>query len=94
MAEVHGSCDPRFEAMRAVLAADLASADDVSASVAVMLEGQMVVDLWGGFADVARTMPWQQDTITSVWSSTKTMMALSVDLSRRDAALVSDRGRR
>jgi len=80
--------------MRAVLAADLASADDVSASVAVMLEGQMVVDLWGGFADVARTMPWQQDTITSVWSSTKTMMALSVDLSRRDAALVSDRGRR
>ena len=77
MAEVHGSCDPRFEAMRAVLAANLDSADDVGASVAVMLEGEMVVDLWGGFADEARTMPWQQNTITNVWSSTKTMMALS-----------------
>ena len=77
MAEVHGSSDPRFDAMREVLSNSLDSGDDVGASVAVMLEGEMVVDLWGGFADEARTVPWQSDTITNVWSSTKTMMALS-----------------
>lgn len=77
MAEVHGSNDPRFDAMRGVMAGSLDSGDDVGASVAVMLNGEMVVDLWGGFTDEARTTPWKADTITNVWSSTKTMMALS-----------------
>ena len=57
----------------------------MGASAAVMLDGEMVVDLWGGFADEARTAPWQADTITNVWSSTKTMMALS-------ALMLFDRG--
>lgn len=77
MADVQGSCDPRFEAVRDILAANLESGADVGASTAVMLEGEMVVDLWGGWADEARTTPWRADTITNVWSSTKTMMALS-----------------
>jgi len=77
MAEVHGSNDSRFDAMRDVLSNNLDSGDDVGASVAVMLDGEMVVDLWGGFADQARTTPWQADTITNVWSSTKTMTSLS-----------------
>jgi CubicO group peptidase (beta-lactamase class C family) len=78
MTDVHGTCDPRFEAMREVLAANLASGADCGASVAVYLEGEPVVDLWGGFADEARTQPWERDTITNVWSSTKTVMALCV----------------
>lgn len=85
MAEVNGSCDPRFEKMRDILAANLLSGADVGASAAVMLDGEMVVDLWGGFADAARTTPWRADTITNVWSSTKTMMALS-------ALMLFDRG--
>lgn len=75
--EVQGSCDPRFEALRDILASSLASGADVGACTSVMLDGEMVVDLWGGFADEARTVPWQADTITNVWSSTKTMTALS-----------------
>lgn len=62
--------------MADILAANLASGADCGASVAVMLEGEMVVDMWGGFADEARTTPWGSDTITNVWSSTKTVMAL------------------
>lgn len=58
MAEVHGSSDSRFDAMREVLSNSLDSGDDVGASVAVMLDGEMVVDLWGGFADEGRTTPW------------------------------------
>jgi CubicO group peptidase (beta-lactamase class C family) len=73
---VHGTCDPRFEAMAEILSANLASGEDCGASVAVVLEGEPVVDLWGGWADEARTVPWERDTITNVWSSTKTVMAL------------------
>jgi CubicO group peptidase (beta-lactamase class C family) len=77
MTEVHGSCDERFTAMRDLLAANLASGADLGASVAVTLDGEPVVDLWGGWADNDKTVPWTQDTITNVWSTTKTMMALS-----------------
>lgn len=73
---LHGTCDPRFEAMADLLAASLESGADCGASVAVMLEGEPVVDLWGGWADEVQTVPWERDTITNVWSSTKTVMAL------------------
>lgn len=75
-AAVHGECDERFAPMRDILAANLASGDDCGASVAVVVDGELVVDLWGGYADEARTTPWERDTITNVWSSTKTVMAL------------------
>jgi CubicO group peptidase (beta-lactamase class C family) len=51
-------------------------AGDVGASVAVMLDGERVVDIWGGTVDEAGTAPWRSDTITNVWSTTKTMTAL------------------
>ena len=62
--------------MRDQLAANLESGADCGASVAVVLDGELVVDLWGGHADEACTSPWERDTITNVWSSTKTVMAL------------------
>ncbi len=75
MAELHGACDERFDAVYWALAESL-DKDDVGASAAVFLDGEPVVDLWGGHVDAARTLPWERDTITCVWSVTKTMMAL------------------
>ena len=85
MAEIHGTIDPRFAAMGEILSANLDSGADVGASVAVMLEGELVVDIWGGWVDEAHTAPWGRDTITNVWSSTKTQMALC-------ALMLADRG--
>jgi CubicO group peptidase (beta-lactamase class C family) len=48
MAEVHGTCDDRFEAVRTTFAANFDAGLDVGASVAVFLDGEPVVDLWGG----------------------------------------------
>lgn len=59
--------------------------DDVGASAAVFVDGEPVADLWGGYVDAARTVPWQRDTITCVWSVTKTMQALC-------ALILADRG--
>ncbi|MCR6483649.1 beta-lactamase family protein [Amycolatopsis sp. OK19-0408] len=84
MAHTHGTCDERFEAVRDALGASL-DGRDVGASVAVFLDGEPVVDLWGGYADAERTRPWERDTITCVWSTTKTMTALC-------ALVLADRG--
>jgi CubicO group peptidase (beta-lactamase class C family) len=77
MADIHGSSDPRFEALSDILSASIDTGDDVGASVSVTIEGETVVDIWGGHADAERTTPWERDTITNVWSSTKTMTSLS-----------------
>jgi CubicO group peptidase (beta-lactamase class C family) len=82
---VSGSCDPRFEAVTGLFEANLASGADVGASFAATIEGETVVDLWGGWADEGRTRPWEADTLVNVYSTTKTMTALT-------ALLLADRG--
>ncbi len=76
MTDIHGSCDERFAAVRDAFETNFSERDDLGASVAVSLEGELVVDLWGGHRDQAGTLPWEQDTIVNVYSSTKTMAAL------------------
>src|SRR5271157_1868615 len=70
MAELHGVCDDRFGAVRDALARNLDSGEELGASLVLDLDGDIVIDMWGGFRDQARTIPWSQDTITNVWSST------------------------
>jgi len=78
MADIKGTIsDDRFEKMGLLLADSIDAGDDVGASVCVTVGGETVVDIWGGHADVEKTTEWQQDTITNVWSTTKTMTFLS-----------------
>jgi CubicO group peptidase (beta-lactamase class C family) len=75
----------RFGAVAAQFEENLASGADVGASVCVTVDGEPVLDRWGGYAEAARTRPWQADTIVNVFSCTKTMTALT-------ALLLADRG--
>ena len=36
-----------------------------------------MIDLWGGWADAEQMRPWEKDTIVNVYSTTKTMTALT-----------------
>src|SRR5947208_12045553 len=83
--QVGGFAQARFAEVRKSFAGHLASGADVGASFAATVEGETVVDLWGGSADEARTRPWEKDTIVNVYSTTKTMTALT-------ALLLADRG--
>lgn len=76
MPDVKGSWDDRFEKVPEALAQNLESGADVGASVTVMIDGEPVVDIWGGFADDRRATEWQADSIVNVWSITKTMTFL------------------
>ncbi|WP_323120192.1 serine hydrolase domain-containing protein [Burkholderia alba] len=82
---IHGYAADKFGAVRDAFAGNLSSGADVGASCCVTVEGETVVDLWGGSADAAQTRPWEQHTIASVFSTTKTMTALT-------ALLIADRG--
>ena len=74
--EIHGDRTDQFTPVQDAFAKNFELHDEVGASVAVMLHGHPVVDLWGGHLDRDRTTPWGRDTITNVWSTTKTMAAL------------------
>ena len=82
--EIKGSYDELFTAAPTILAG-LLDDGDVGGSVAVFVDGEPKVDVWGGFADAERTVPWQRDTISGVFSVTKTMTALC-------ALILADRG--
>jgi CubicO group peptidase (beta-lactamase class C family) len=74
--EIHGACREEFRAVWDVLERELRAGADIGASAAVFIDGEPVVDIWGGYVDEARTCPWQRDTIVNTFSTTKTMTAL------------------
>ena len=85
MTEVGGTWDDRFVGVRDALANLIESGQDVGCTACVAVEGEVVADVWGGWADEEKTRPWERDTIVNVWSTTKTMTALA-------ALVLADRG--
>lgn len=83
--EIHGNYEPRFQPVVDALAHNIDEGLDVGASVAITLDGEFVVDIWGGHLDAERTTPWMQDTIVNVFSTTKTMTFVC-------ALMLADRG--
>lgn len=88
MAKVEGFCDARFEKIKQMLEENIASGEELGASIVISVDGKPVVDIWGGYFDEARTKPWEKDTITNVWSSTKTVGTLAL-LMAHDRGLLS-----
>jgi CubicO group peptidase (beta-lactamase class C family) len=84
-AAIQGFTQDRFASVRKPFEDNFASGADVGASFCATVNGETVADLWGGYADGARTRPWAKDSIINVYSTTKTMTALT-------ALLVADRG--
>ena len=82
---VHGHADARFDKVAEALADELASGAEVGAAIAIDVDGESVLDIWGGHVDAAKTVPWGEDTIVNVWSSTKTVTSLA-------ALMLADRG--
>jgi len=84
MGEVHGRADAKLEPVKELLAEQL-ERDELGASLVVDVDGETLLDVWGGWCDEARTTPWGEDTIVNVWSTTKTVTSLA-------ALMLVDRG--
>ncbi len=87
---VEGACDDAFKACREVMAANLADGYDLGAAFAVVKDGTLVADLYGGHADAARTRPWARDTLVNVWSVTKGVMAVAIAMAVERGKLAYD----
>jgi CubicO group peptidase (beta-lactamase class C family) len=87
---VQGATHQRFSACREAVAANLADGYDLGCALAVVKNGEVVVDLWGGHADAERTRPWARDTLVNVWSTTKGVMALAVAMAVERGQLAYD----
>ena len=83
--DIHGRCDERFAKVRELFERNFTEHGDVGASFAATVDGEYVVDIWGGHRDAAKTQPWEEDTIVCVYSTTKTMTFLC-------ALVLADRG--
>lgn len=77
MTDIQGHCDARFDKVADALGQAIAAGEEVGAAIAIDIDGELAVDIWGGHADAARTKPWTADTIVNVWSSTKNITALA-----------------
>jgi CubicO group peptidase (beta-lactamase class C family) len=77
---IDGTCDPSFSAVRETFWENFLRRNEVGAAVCVYQDGRKVVDLWGGYKDLQRTIPWQPDTIVIMNSVAKSMCALCVHI--------------
>ena len=80
--DIHGLCPPRFAAVKDAFAANFTDAperlNEQAARFSVCIAGEVVVDLWGGWADAAKTRPFDEDTLTPVFSTGKAVMMLLI----------------
>ena len=73
-----GDVDEGYGKVADVFRRNLSSGKEVGAAFAVYRDGRKVVDLWGGFRNGITQAPWEQDTLVTVFSTTKGVASLAV----------------
>ncbi|MDQ4069694.1 MAG: beta-lactamase family protein [Actinomycetota bacterium] len=68
---IAGSCAPGYEGVGDAFAANFVDPGEIGAAVAAVVDGEVVVDLWGGLADVHTGRAWEERTPVLVYSTTK-----------------------
>jgi CubicO group peptidase (beta-lactamase class C family) len=84
-AVLQGYVAPRYEGLHDAFLRNFRDLGEIGGSFAVMVDGEFVADLWGGWTDMAKTVPWEPDTIACVWSTSKGIGAVCF-------AMLVDRG--
>jgi CubicO group peptidase (beta-lactamase class C family) len=82
---IDGFCDDRLQPVRDAFRQNFADGKEVGASLTVIHQGRVLLDLWGGYADAGRSRAWERDTLVNVFSTTKLVTALCI-------LLLADRG--
>ncbi len=84
---ISGECAPAYESVRDAFVANFVERGEVGAAVCVIAEGEVVVDLVGGWADAHRTRAWRPDTICDFYSVGKALLGLLL-LRQVDAGII------
>ncbi len=68
----------RFAPLATAFRANIADGLELGARFTLVEHGETVFDIWGGFADRARSRPFDADTLTPVFSTTKAIAAILI----------------
>uniref|UniRef100_A0A914W1N5 Beta-lactamase-related domain-containing protein n=2 Tax=Plectus sambesii TaxID=2011161 RepID=A0A914W1N5_9BILA len=72
-----GSVESRFAKVEQVFRQNFADKWEAEgAAFAVYWNGKKVVDLWGGYADISCERKWEEDTLTTGFSTTKSVASI------------------
>ena len=77
MIRVDGTCDQAFSAVAEAFAANF-ELGEIGAACTVSIDGEVVVDIWGGWSDADRTRAWARDTLVNAYSVGKSIVALAL----------------
>ena len=77
LTEISGEAAPEYAALKDAFAQTFEERE-VGASVALFVDGELAVNLWGGHTDRARTKPWCKDTLACTFSVTKGVAAIAL----------------
>jgi CubicO group peptidase (beta-lactamase class C family) len=75
---IQGTVAPGFESVEQEFRRNFAKRNEVGAACAVYYRGEKVVDLWGGYRDLKAQLPWEEDTLILVFSTTKGVASLAL----------------
>lgn len=89
--EVQGYCDPRFAGVRSAFEVNFAEGREQGASFAATINGELVIDIWAGHSDAAGSVPWERDTIVNIFSTTKAMTSICMNILADRGVLKMDR---
>lgn len=73
---IHGHCAPEFQAVKTAFQRNFVEHGELGAACCLYVEGECVVDLWGGWANKAKTLPWQENTLSGFYSVGKALVSL------------------
>jgi CubicO group peptidase (beta-lactamase class C family) len=74
---IDGICDARFARVRDAFVENFDKHGERGGAVTIAIDGKPAVDLWGGWADVARERAWARDTLVNVFSVGKALNAIA-----------------
>jgi len=74
--EVQGLADGRFGRVRQCFAEVVRAQPGTGAGFAAWCDGRLVVDLWGGYADLERRRRWQAGSLVQPYSVSKPFVAV------------------
>lgn len=75
---VRGGVAEGFEAVAEAMATNVAEHGEIGAAVCAHADGELVVDLWTGTADLDRSRPWEPDTLVNLYSVGKGIVSVLV----------------
>ena len=75
---VNGYCDPKFIELREYFEESINSKFELGAAISIEIEGESVINLWGGYQDANRRRAWQEDTLCNTFSVSKAMTSACI----------------